>query len=64
MKTLAPLPEPTDPQCEAALAFAKRWNLVCDNGEIVCMRDGCDLVATLPTLLCAEHLVARRRGWR
>jgi len=65
----APLPagealEPVDAIDATALALARRWNLVCENGEIVCMRAGCDQVATLPGLLCAEHLRAHRRGWR
>lgn len=47
-----------------ALALARRWNLVTDNGEIVCMRERCDQVASLPSLLCAEHLQAHRKGWR
>lgn len=44
----------------AALTHAKRWNLVCTNGQIVCMREHCGVEATLPSLLCAEHLAARR----
>jgi hypothetical protein len=58
--TAAPAPLPVD---AAALAFAKKWNLVCDNGEIVCIR-GCGRAATLPTLCCRDCLAARRRGWR
>lgn len=46
----------------AALEHAKRWNLVCENGQIICMRERCDMEATLPSLLCAGHLAARRRG--
>jgi hypothetical protein len=49
---------------EAALAQAKRWNLVCDNGQIICLRQGCGMEATLPSLLCAEHLAMHRRGQR
>ena len=57
----APPPgEPLDPISAAALAYAKRWNRVCDNGEVVCIRDGCDQVATLPTLLCEAHLLAHQ----
>ena len=43
-----------------ARSYARKWNLVCDNGQIVCLRDGCGLEATLPTLLCTEHLAAHR----
>jgi hypothetical protein len=64
VKPLAPRPEPTDPQRETALALAKRWNLLCENGEVVCLRNGCDERATLPSLLCTEHLLSHRRGWR
>lgn len=49
---------------ETALALAKRWNLLGDNGDVTCLRDGCDRHATLPSLLCAEHLLSHRRGWR
>lgn len=55
---------PPDRINDAALAHAKRWNLVCDDGQIVCMRERCNRVATLPSLLCAEHLAARRGGER
>ncbi len=55
-------PVPRDPIEKAALAHAKRFNLVCDNGQIVCLRAGCGLEATLPSLLCAGHLNAHRRG--
>ena len=47
-----------------ALEHAKRFNLVCDNGQIVCLRTGCGLEATLPSLLCPGHLAAHRRGYR
>jgi hypothetical protein len=43
----------------AALAQARRWNLVCANGEIVCLR-GCGRAATLPSLCCVSCLAARR----
>jgi len=48
----------------AALAQAKKWNLVCDNGQIVCLRDGCGQEATLPSLLCQGHLASFRKGYR
>lgn len=54
----------TDKIHAAALAQAHRWRLVADNGQIWCMRDGCDFEATLPSLLCKEHLAARKRGAR
>jgi hypothetical protein len=47
----------------AALSFAKKWNLVCENGQVVCLR-GCGQLATLPSLCCRECLAARRRGLR
>jgi hypothetical protein len=56
-----PVPELLDAIHRAALAHAKRWNLVCDNGQIICLRDGCGLEATLPSLLCAGHLLAHQR---
>jgi hypothetical protein len=56
---------PPDTILAAALEHAKRWNLVCENGQIVCMRERCQFEATLPSLLCAEHLAARAaRGER
>lgn len=65
MSDLAPDPappaRPLDPTQQAALAWAKRWNLVCDNGQVICLRQGCGLEATLPTLLCAGHLASHRR---
>lgn len=54
-------PRPLDPICAAALAYAKRWNLICDNGQIVCSRKDCGLEATLPSLLCAGHLASSQR---
>lgn len=59
-----PTPQTLGPIEETALALAKRWNLVCENGEVICLRDGCDQRATLPSLLCTDHLLSRRRGWR
>jgi len=57
-------PVPRDPIEAAALEQAKHWNLVCDNGQIVCLRPGCGLEATLPSLLCSGHLASVRRGCR
>jgi hypothetical protein len=65
-----PLPKPEHVSAslgkinEAAFEYAKRFNLVCDNGQIVCLRAGCGLEATLPSLLCDGHLAAVRRGCR
>lgn len=53
-------PAPPDRIHAAALEQAKRWNLVCEDGQIVCMRERCGVVATLPSLLCSEHLAERR----
>lgn len=55
---------PLDPVHACALEHARRFNLVCDNGQIVCLRDGCGQEATLPSLLCPGHLNAHRRGYR
>jgi hypothetical protein len=55
---------PADTIRAAALAHAKRWNLVCENGQIFCMRERCEFEATLPSLLCAAHLAERTRGER
>jgi len=59
----APAPDGLDPIQRAALEQAKLWNLVCDNGQIVCIR-GCGAEATLPSLLCAGHLASYQRGFR
>lgn len=56
---------PPDRIHDAALEHAKRWNLVCEDGQIVCLRaPQCNYVATLPSLLCEVHLAALRRGAR
>lgn len=60
----APAPAELSPVEQTALALAKRWNLLCDNGDVVCLRQGCGQLATLPSLLCADHLLSYRRGWR
>ncbi len=52
---------PLDAIHRAALAHARRWGLICDNGQIICLRDGCGLEATLPSLLCAGHFLAHQR---
>lgn len=57
----APVSALLDAIHQAALAHARRWNLVCDNGQIICLRDGCGLEATLPSLLCAGHFLAQQR---
>lgn len=61
------MPQPLDDELDAvdtinaaALGMAKRWKLVRSDGEIACMREGCSQVATLPTLLCTEHVYLRR----
>lgn len=43
-----------------ALSLARKWNLVCADGSIVCLRESCGLTATLPSLLCPGHLAARQ----
>lgn len=63
MTTPAPA-APALPLDEAALAMARKWNLVTDEGQVLCLRGGCDQLATLPSLLCRAHLVAHRRGYR
>lgn len=57
-------PPPPDAILAAARAHAERWNLVCENGQIICMRERCEFEATLPSLLCEKHLAARARGER
>jgi len=57
-------PARLDPIQQAAVEQAKRWNLVCDNGQIICLRQDCGLEATLPSLLCQGHLASVRRGFR
>jgi hypothetical protein len=64
MSSPRPVGESLDHITATALSWAKKWNLVCENGDIVCLRDGCGLEATLPSLLCAGHLAAHRRGKR
>ena len=64
MTAPTPTVAPRDPIEAAALEYAKRYNLVCDNGQIVCLRPGCGVEATLPTLLCSGHLAAFQRGCR
>lgn len=65
---MTPLRDDTDPPDTinaTALAYAKTWNLVCEDGTVICLRDGCGLTATLPGLLCPGHLaVVQRRGGR
>jgi hypothetical protein len=56
-----PVTEILDAIHRAARAHAKRWTLICDNGQIICLRDGCGLEATLPSLLCGGHLLAHQR---
>jgi hypothetical protein len=56
-------PPPILPMDEAAMAYARRFNLVTDSGQIVCMKN-CGRLATLPTLLCRECLAAHRGSWR
>lgn len=62
MSALEAYPTPVDAIEAAALEHAKRWNLVCENGQIACMREGCEFEATLPSLLCPGHLEQRRTG--
>lgn len=46
-----------------ALALARKWNLVTETGEIVCLK-GCGKQATLPSLCCPTCLAAHRGHWR
>jgi len=54
---------PLLPLDEAALALARKWKLIADDGRVLCIR-GCGRPATLPSLCCRECLAARRGGWR
>lgn len=64
--TEAAAPLRVDALDQAALAYARKWRLITDNGEVLCLRldQGCDQPATFPTLLCRKHLAARQRGYR
>lgn len=64
MSEPVPMAKALDPTHQAALDWAKRWNLICENGQIICLRASCGIEATLPSLLCAGHLAAVRRGHR
>lgn len=46
---------------EAAVAHARKWNLIRTDGTLKCLRDHCDGDGTLPTLECRACL-ARRTG--
>lgn len=48
---------------ETAVAMARKWNLVTEDGQIVCIK-GCGRLATLPSLCCRECLAAHRGSWR
>lgn len=49
---------------DAALAYAKKWNLIDDQGDVWCSyhHQGCDRKALLPSLACPVHLAEYRRG--
>lgn len=47
----------------AAVAMARKWNLVNGEGQVVCIK-GCGRLALLPSLCCKECLQAHRRGYR
>lgn len=53
---------------EAALAYARRFQLVREDGTVRCIKDHCDGDATLPTLECQgcrdRRLDAAERGIR
>lgn len=43
---------------EAAVAYAHKWRLVDDKGQIWCATDRCDRLALLPSLHCGSCLGA------
>jgi hypothetical protein len=51
---------PKLPMDEAAAAYARRFNLVTEDGQIVCIL-GCGQLAQLPSLCCWACLEARRK---
>jgi hypothetical protein len=54
---------PILPVDEAAIAYARRFNLITEDGQIVCMKN-CGRLAMLPSLCCRECLAAHRERWR
>lgn len=49
---------PTD---QAAIAYAKKWSLIDDQGQLWCIR-GCGRAGQLPHLCCVVCIAAWRRG--
>jgi hypothetical protein len=49
---------------DAALAMARRFGLLRDDGTVHCIKDNCDGDATLPTLECQAHVDYRTRKGR
>lgn len=60
-----PLPTPAGSSVtvtrDQAESWARRWNLIDDQGQLWCMKDGCDQPGTYPSLCCAGHLAEHRR---
>lgn len=48
---------------KAALAQAKRWGLIDDQGQLWCIKE-CGRLGQLPSLCCPTCLEGVRRGWR
>jgi len=65
MNDVADTQEPSRllPMDAAAMNYARRFNLITEDGQVVCIRDYCGQPATLPTLLCRGCLEARRRRY-
>ncbi len=57
-----PLSSIVGPTHEHCLEMARKYKLIDDQGEIWCIRDGCDRKATMPTLQCELHKLERERG--
>lgn len=51
------------PMDEAALALARKWDLIDDQGQLWCIR-GCGRAGKLPSLCCTVCLDAHRKGGR
>jgi hypothetical protein len=39
---------------QAALNYARKWNLIREDGSLKCIRDRCDGDGVLPTMECRE----------
>lgn len=60
-----PKPEPVSSALgtinEAAVSMARKWHLIDEQGQLWCIRDGCQSHGTYPSLCCPVHLAEHRR---